>query len=119
MKKRVVDITKMPLNCADDIIIDTNNNSISVYYELWFDADVYFGTDTVLTGDTWINFYTEWNPLDGSITPLVLLETDQDSEELDWAFTDAEAAFFRQKMENYAAKLYGVTLEQLWKEAAA
>jgi hypothetical protein len=118
MTKRL-DITKAMINCNDDIVVDANNKNVSVAYELWFDVDSYFGTDTGSTGDTWIDFYTEWNPMDGSITPLVLLETDQNVEELDWAFTATEAAFFRQKMEDYAAKLYGVTLEQLWKEAAA
>ena len=43
---REIDITKKPINCCDELIIDDEKRSIEATYELWMDVDKYFGTKT-------------------------------------------------------------------------
>lgn len=67
MKKRNLDITEQTINCFGDLEVDLDKGFIEAAYELWFDVDRYFGTDTRDKDDTWINFYTRWHP-DRTIT---------------------------------------------------
>ena len=67
MKKRNLDITEQTINCVGDLEVDLDKGFIEAAYELWFDVDRYFGTDTRDKDDTWINFYTRWHP-DRTIT---------------------------------------------------
>ena len=67
MKKRNLDITEQTINCFGDLEVDLDKGFIEAAYELWFDVDRYFGTDTRDRDDTWINFYTRWHP-DRTIT---------------------------------------------------
>lgn len=46
---REIDITKEPINCIDELIIDEEKRSIEATYELWMDVDKYFGTKQGLT----------------------------------------------------------------------
>lgn len=43
-KIREMDITKEDIRCCDEICVE--DNVISIAYELRFDVDKYFGTDT-------------------------------------------------------------------------
>ena len=36
---REIDITKEPINCIDELIIDEEKRSIEATYELWMDVD--------------------------------------------------------------------------------
>lgn len=69
MKKRNLDITEQTINCVGDLEVDLDKGFIEAAYELWFDVDRYFGTDTRDKDDTWINFYTRWHP-DRTITAI-------------------------------------------------
>ena len=40
---REIDITKKPINCCDELIIDDEKRSIEATYELWMDVDKYLG----------------------------------------------------------------------------
>lgn len=46
MKKRNLDITEQTINCVGDLEVDLDKGFIEAAYELWFDVDRYFGTDT-------------------------------------------------------------------------
>lgn len=40
---REIDITKKPINCCDELIIDDEKRSIEATYELWMDVDNILG----------------------------------------------------------------------------
>ena len=46
---REIDITKEPINCIDELIIDEEKRSIEATYELWMDVDKYLGQKQGLT----------------------------------------------------------------------
>ena len=88
---REIDITKKPINCCDELIIDDEKRSIEATYELWMDVDKYFGTKTRNDPSAWVNFYTFWhfdNPVD--ITALMILDGDDSCEEKEWELTQEE-----------------------------
>ena len=84
MKKRNLDITEQTINCVGDLEVDLDKGFIEAAYELWFDVDRYFGTDTRDKDDTWINFY---NP-DGSLVAENLTKIDDPGYPLDVAVSD-------------------------------
>lgn len=75
-------------------------------YELWFDVDAYFGTDTKDDDGCWINFYT-WYMENGDVKAKYFIEKDDSSEEHDWELTAIEKEFFRRKMEDRCLHYYG------------
>jgi len=111
MKTRQIDITKQDIRCCDELIIDDDN--IEATYELWFDVDKYFGTETMNDDSTWINFYTFWYP-DGTITAWYCIDSELTSEHKFWKLTEEEKEFFRNKMENYCQQCNGMSLMELW-----
>lgn len=119
---REIDITKQDIRCCDDFDISTyNGNAINITYELWFDVDKYFGTDTRGT-NSWINFYTFYHE-DGSITATYEIDYDDHTESVDWELTEVEEAFFKGMMQSYCnclfliyGKYYGhkpITIEEI------
>lgn len=113
-RKRLIDITKENINCCDELIVDTEKETIEAFYELWCDVDKYFGTNTRGEDSTWINFYTYWHT-DGSITAKYFIDSDDGVEEYKWALTEPEQKFFLDKMEKYSKSVYHLSLEQLFK----
>lgn len=115
MKKRNLDITEQTINCVGDLEVDLDKGFIEAAYELWFDVDRYFGTDTRDKDDTWINFYTRWHP-DRTITAIYFVESDETVKEHTWELTPKEQEFFRKKMEAYAKTQGNQTLQEIWEE---
>lgn len=107
---RKIDITKQDIRCCDDFYMD-ENGIVNIPYELWFDVDEYFGTNTK-DDSTWVNFYTFYNK-DRSITAVYIVDTDGDSEEFDWELTEEEQNFFRNMMEEYCVHTCGCTIKEL------
>lgn len=112
MKKRNLDITEQTINCFGDLEVDLDKGFIEAAYELWFDVDRYFGTDTRDKDDTWINFYTRWHP-DRTITAIYFVESDETVKEHTWELTPKEQEFFRKKMEDYAKTQGNQTLQEI------
>lgn len=109
---REIDITKQDIRCCDDFYIE--DGYINIPYELWFDVDKYFGTDTKDTND-WINFYTYYYPSDGSISAVYEIDYDNtDTESMNWELTETEKAFFKGMMLSYCLCKCGCTLDELY-----
>ncbi|MBQ5851501.1 MAG: hypothetical protein IIW54_11945 [Lachnospiraceae bacterium] len=54
--KRKINITDQDIRCCDGF--DICGDAVNATYELWFDVDKYFGTETRNT-EAWINFYAK------------------------------------------------------------
>ena len=107
---REIDITKEDIRCCDDFYVE--DDYINITYELWFDVDKYFGTNT-RDDNTWINFYTYYYA-DGTIKATYEVDYDNaDTETFDWELTEVEEAFFRGMMETYCHCKCNCTLAQL------
>ena len=110
---REIDITQQDIRCCDDF--DINEGRINVAYEMWFEVDKYFGTDT-RSNNTWINFYTEYDR-NGNINALYIIDAPDTMEAYDWELTEVEKAFFKGMMQTYCNCIYRWTLDELLKEA--
>ena len=110
-----MDITKADIRPWDGIGMEENGN-YSVGYEYWFDVDEYFGTQTRDDPDCWVNFYTEWNPKTGKVTPTVHVDTPDGIISIEKEFTPEEEAFFLKKMQDYAREGYGESLEEMYQK---
>ena len=110
---REIDITKQDIRCCDDF--DINEGRINVAYEMWFEVDRYFGTDT-RSNNTWINFYTEYDR-NGNINALYIIDAPDTMGAYDWELTEVEKAFFKGMMQTYCNCIYRCTLDELLKEA--
>lgn len=113
MKLKQIDITKEDIRCCDELMIDDDH--INATYELWFNVDMYFGTETMDIDGAWINFYTDWYP-DGTIKACYCIDGDTSSEYVDWELTEEETEFFRNKMEEYCQERDEMSLKELWEE---
>ena len=114
---REIDITKEPINCIDELIIDEEKRSIKATYELWMDVDKYFGTKTRTDSSIWVNFYTFWhldNPAE--ITAQMVLNGDNSCEEKEWELTQEEKEFFHKMMEDYCMQKNGCTLREFFEK---
>ena len=114
---REIDITKEPINCIDELIIDEEKRSIEATYELWMDVDKYFGTKTRTDSSIWVNFYTFWhldNPAE--ITAQMVLNGDNSCEEKEWELTKEEKEFFCKMMEYYCVQKNGCTLREFFEK---
>lgn len=112
---REIDITKEPINCIDELIIDEGKRSIEATYELWMDVDKYFGTKTRTDSSIWVNFYTFWhldNPAE--ITARMVLNGDNSCEEKEWELTKEEKEFFHKMMEDYCMQKNSCTLREFF-----
>lgn len=111
MKERQIDITKQDIRCCDELVINSDN--IEAAYELWFDVDKYFGTDTKFDDNTWINFYTYWYP-DGDVLAEYFIDSPEKCTVVEWVLTKEEKAFFLKLMEDYCQEKEGKTLAEFW-----
>lgn len=109
---REINIVEADIRCIDDF--DFLDESLNVTYELWFDVDKYFGTNTRNT-DAWINFYTMYHK-DGSITATYIICHPEKDEEHTWELTEEEKRFFKEKMESYCQEKCGHDLAWLYRE---
>ena len=111
-KMREIDITKQDIRCCDDIDIN-ERHAVNIVWELWFEVDKYFGTNTA-NSDSWVNFYTEWNYDTNDITAIVCIDYPDRTEEKYWELTDYEKDFFNKKMDEYCIKLTGMNMKSLY-----
>lgn len=114
---REIDITKEPINCIDELLINEKERSIEATYELWMDVDKYFGTKTRNDPSSWVNFYTFWhfdNPAE--ITARMILDKDDCCEEKEWELTQEEKEFFDKMMEDYCMQKNGCTLREFFEK---
>ena len=91
----------------------SGKETIEAVWELWFDVDRYFGTDTDSDDETWINFYTYWHS-NGRVTAMYEIDSEETTKVIDWPLTDKEEEFFLLKMEEYALKKEHCSLENLF-----
>lgn len=111
-EKRKLDITKEVVKVED---MDICDDHFIFSYELWFDVDKYFGTNTRDTSDKWICFYTCWSPVNG-VTSVCSIESDTGSKWFNWDLTEKEKKFFLERMETYCNETFDDTLYTLWLE---
>ena len=110
---REIDITKQDIRCCDDFEI-CDDGSVQIPYELWFDVDKYFGTNTK-DSDSWVNFYTVLYP-DGTVKASYTVDTDYSFDDYDWDLTETEQEFFKEKMESYCKLRCGCSIAEMVKE---
>ncbi|MDD6483996.1 MAG: hypothetical protein PUF72_05415 [Clostridiales bacterium] len=112
---RELDITKQTICCCDEFDTSTyDGKTVNIPYELWFEVDKYFGTDTKGT-DSCLDFYTFYHE-DGSVTAIYVVKGPDHTHTVDWELTKKEEIFFKEKMEEYCRCKCGCTLSELWKE---
>lgn len=114
----ILDITEQDIRIVDELIISDDAESIEATYEMWFDVDKYFGTNTRNDDSAWINFYTVYHQ-DGRITATYVVEFDDDSANYEWELTRFEQGFFKGLMQQYAVEKYRSTLQGMLKTAKA
>lgn len=113
VSNRRVDITEKDIRCVDELLIE--DGCIEATYELWFDVDQYFGTDTNDDEDTWINFYTEWIPETGQVRAVVTVDSPMGTESTRFPLSCKEQEFFYRMMNAYCKKTsHGLCLRDLW-----
>lgn len=110
-----MDIRNADIRPIDGLMVEDNGN-YSVTYECWFDADKYFGTCTRNNPDVWVNFYTEWNPQTGRVTPVVHIDAPEGISVVEKEFSPEEEKFFLDLMQSYAREQYGKSLEEIYQE---
>lgn len=111
--KRQIDIISENVKYTGELCMDLEKVTIEAVWELWFDVDRYFGTDTDSDDVTWINFYTYWHS-NGRVTAMYEIDSEETTKVIDWPLTDKEEEFFLLKMEEYALKKEHCSLENLF-----
>lgn len=111
--KRQIEIISENIKYTGELCMDLEKETIEAVWELWFDVDRYFGTDTDSDDETWINFYTCWHP-DGRVTAMYENDSEKTLKMFGWPLTDKEEEFFLLKMEEYALKKEHCSLEHLF-----
>ena len=102
---REIDLTKQSIEPFGDI--EVYDGLLDFAWELWFDVDAYFGTNTKDDDNMWINFYTDYNPQTDDITACYTIDSPNDVVTEDWELTRDEKLFIRSKMEQYCKKTMG------------
>ena len=114
--KRLINLLDQDIRCIDEIYVFQDEKYLNFMWELWFNVDEYFGTDTINDKDAWINFYTNWYPETDTITAVYEVKTEESATEYEWELTNEEQEFLRSKMENYCSAKYDCSLSALWKQ---
>ena len=113
-EKREINITEELVDITD---MDVDIDRLIFDWELWFNVDEYFGTNTWKSSEKWINFYTYWSPEDG-VTATYHIDGEDEYLSFDWYLTSEEKRFFFKKMETYCKKSSGKTLYEFWNETS-
>ena len=116
-KSRQIDICSQDIRVliTDELFIETDADGadyVNATYEMWFDVDKYFGTNTKSDDAVWVNFYTNWYA-DGKVTAQMFLNTPTQDIQFEWPLTAKEKKFFAEKMEEAAQKQTGMSLKDL------
>lgn len=112
---RQVALTEDNINCVDELIVNTDDNTIGATYETWFDTEKYFGCDE-MAEEEWLSFYT-WYHLDtGKLTAKYIIDTPDGEYEHDWNLTSNEEELLKDCMEAYSIIREGKGLAELFKE---
>lgn len=97
-----VNLLEQDIRCCGEIIEE--NDCLSFTYELWFDVDRYFGTNTIDDDGTWINFYTYFYPETEQVEAVMCITMVVTSEIYSWQLIDDEKNFLLELMKSYADK---------------
>ena len=98
-KGRKIKLIEQQINCVDEPMIE--EDYINFTWEMWFDVDAYFGTNTKNDSEAWINFYTNWSRRTNKIRAFFVYSSNNKQEEYNWTLTKEEEKFLRAKMEEY------------------
>lgn len=99
LAQRQVPLEGAVINCCDEIVF-TDDGLLEFTWELWFDVDKYFGTNTKDDDSTWINFYTYLHN-DGHVTARFFIDSNDCSEEHEWPLTLEEENILSHKMQQH------------------
>lgn len=108
LAKRQISLTGSELSCCDEIIF-TEDGLLEFTWELWFDVDKYFGTDTKNKDATWINFYTYLHN-DGDITAKFFIDGPHCTETHDWPLTHEEKKLLAAKMQKHCSRRHNESM---------
>ena len=93
---KMTDLTNDEIYTCDEVLLERDR--LNFVWELWFDVDKYFGTETRDYDDRWVNFYTDWDPSDDSVIGYLVVDRDDRTDESYWDLTKEEQDFLRNKM---------------------
>lgn len=97
---------------SEPLIVEPDH--INACYELWFDVDKVFGTDTK-DNDRTVEFYTNYYPESGKMkAEVIVAEFDGSSSSFNYRMTDKEEAFLKDIMEKEAQKQGYATLDDMF-----
>ena len=111
---RQIKLEEQNVNCIDEILVE--DYGLNFEWELWFDVDAYFGTETKGKDNIWVDFYTEWHREDNSIRGVMVLDMDKDSIWTGWDLTQSEQDFLREKMEAFVREHGYKSMEDMWRK---
>jgi hypothetical protein len=98
-----------------DMFVESETD-ITTSWEMWFDVDAYFGTDTKSDDSKWINFYTFYNYDTDRLSAMYEIDSDDGVEDFHWELTKSEEKFLRDKLENYCLNEYAESLRRFVEE---
>ena len=100
------------LSKAEPLMVEPDH--INACYELWFDVDKVFGTDT-MENDSTVEFYTNYYPESGKFEcEVVVVGTDGTTTYPEYKMTDKEMAFLKNMMEEEARKQDFASLDDMF-----
>ena len=95
-------------NNIDDFVFDKDDDGsyINTIYELWFDVDSVFNTNTKEKDDTYIDFYTNYYPETKNLEAYFIECSDYDNEYYEYPLTPEEKQLLMDLL-NERAKVMG------------
>lgn len=99
------------LSKSEPLLVEPDH--INACYELWFDVDKVFGTDT-MKNDSTVEFYTNYYPESGKFECEVVVETDGTTTYPEYKMTDKEMTFLKNMMEEEARKQGFASLDDMF-----
>lgn len=105
LKERQIPLEWNAINCCNEVQF-TDDGLLEFMYELRFDVDKYFGTDTRDKDDTLVNFYTCLHE-DGDITAAYVIDFPEEHETHRWLLTPEEKQLLGHKMQEHCMNRYG------------
>lgn len=105
---------ELSLTCCDEICKVNNEfgEGWEFEFELWFDVDAYFGTDTKDDDDKWVNFYVLYTK-EAEMKAYYTLDSSKSTETHEWFLTPEEKARLFSIMNDYAKEKEGKALPDL------
>lgn len=112
MAKQINALSGMPISAWGEVMIEPDY--VEIEFDLWFDVDEYFGTNTK-SNNRWINFYTRYWPASEQVTALYTINGSDFWEEHDFMLSRIEQRKFIQIMNEYVMEETGHKMTTLWR----